>query len=206
MQTLFIIRHGETDFNKQGLIQGRGVNTSLNEEGRNQAQTFFQAYQNIKFAHVFASALLRSQQSVEPFKNLGYEIKISPALDEMSWGIYEGHRADKEMNHIYKELITQWTNGKLDQRMEGGESPLDLQKRQQDFIQYELSALEGNILICTHGRAMRSLLCTLIEEDLSGMDRFPHRNLTLYKLERQNGKYLITESNNADHLKLDLIK
>lgn len=201
MQTLYIIRHGETDYNKQGLIQGRGVNTSLNAVGRKQAQTFFNAYRQIQFDHIFASALLRSQQSVEPFRSLGHQIKISPSLDEMSWGIYEGHRADKEMNHIYKELITQWSNGKLDQGMQGGESPIDLQKRQKEFIENELEPLKGNILICTHGRAMRSLLCTLIDEDLSCMDRFPHRNLTLYKLIKQNEKYQIIESNNTDHLK-----
>ena len=41
---IFIIRHGETDYNLQGIIQGKGVNPSLNDKGRKQAQLFFDHY------------------------------------------------------------------------------------------------------------------------------------------------------------------
>jgi probable phosphoglycerate mutase len=42
----FIIRHGETDFNLQGIVQGRGVDPSLNETGRRQANQFYEYYKN----------------------------------------------------------------------------------------------------------------------------------------------------------------
>ena len=44
-KTFYIIRHGETDLNRQGIIQGRGMNTDLNEKGAAQAAAFFNAYQ-----------------------------------------------------------------------------------------------------------------------------------------------------------------
>ncbi|RYZ95555.1 MAG: histidine phosphatase family protein, partial [Sphingobacteriaceae bacterium] len=34
LKTLYIVRHGQTDLNKQGIVQGRGMNTDLNDEGR----------------------------------------------------------------------------------------------------------------------------------------------------------------------------
>ncbi|MFM8374363.1 MAG: histidine phosphatase family protein, partial [Bacteroidota bacterium] len=37
---VYFIRHGETDFNRQGIIQGRGVDSDLNETGRQQARAF----------------------------------------------------------------------------------------------------------------------------------------------------------------------
>ena len=37
LKTLYIVRHGQTDLNKQGIVQGRGMNTDLNDEGRKQA-------------------------------------------------------------------------------------------------------------------------------------------------------------------------
>jgi len=43
-KTIYIIRHGETDLNRLGIVQGRGMDTSLNEKGLEQAEAFYQAY------------------------------------------------------------------------------------------------------------------------------------------------------------------
>ena len=44
MKQLYIIRHGETELNRLGIVQGRGVDASLNETGITQAEAFFQKY------------------------------------------------------------------------------------------------------------------------------------------------------------------
>ena len=44
---LYIVRHGQTELNKQGIIQGRGMDTDLNDEGRKQAAQFFEAYKSV---------------------------------------------------------------------------------------------------------------------------------------------------------------
>lgn len=66
-KTIYIIRHGETDYNKQGIIQGGGIDSSLNELGRRQAQQFYQAYHHIQFDRIYTSELKRTHQSVAPF-------------------------------------------------------------------------------------------------------------------------------------------
>ena len=43
LKTLYIVRHGQTDLNKKGIVQGRGRDTDLNKEGRRQADMFFSA-------------------------------------------------------------------------------------------------------------------------------------------------------------------
>jgi len=48
-KTLYIVRHGQTDLNKQGIVQGRGRDTDLNAEGRKQAGLFYKAYQSVPF-------------------------------------------------------------------------------------------------------------------------------------------------------------
>ena len=48
-KTIYLIRHGQTDFNKQGIVQGSGVDSSLNDEGHAQARKFFEAYHHINF-------------------------------------------------------------------------------------------------------------------------------------------------------------
>lgn len=197
---LFIIRHGETDFNLQGIVQGRGVNPGLNETGRKQADLFYKYYQNESFEAVYTSSLLRTHQSVSGFIDQGIPWLQFAELDEISWGIFEGRRASPDFKWMYRELLTKWNEGKVEEKAPGGESPVDVQQRQVRFIQYLLSQPVDKVLICMHGRAMRIFLPTLLEKPLTAMDEFPHHNLTLYKLKFSNGKFTIELFNNMDHL------
>src|SRR6185503_16437267 len=88
-KTLYIVRHGQTDLNKQGIVQGRGLDTDLNEEGRKQAKLFFNAYKNVPFDKIYISELKRTQQSIQPFIDLGITYEKLSGLDELAWGIYE---------------------------------------------------------------------------------------------------------------------
>ncbi len=90
---LYLVRHGETDFNRKRIVQGRGVNASLNERGREQSRMFFAAYGHLPFEHVFVSSLDRSQQTAEPFLERGLPWSAHPELDEIDWGRSEGKRA-----------------------------------------------------------------------------------------------------------------
>jgi broad specificity phosphatase PhoE len=60
---IFIIRHGETDFNQLGIVQGKGVNSSINAKGMQQAQAFFEAYRNENFEKIYISQLQRTAQT-----------------------------------------------------------------------------------------------------------------------------------------------
>ncbi|HYG15236.1 MAG TPA: histidine phosphatase family protein, partial [Bacteroidia bacterium] len=40
-KTIYLVRHGETEFNRMGIVQGSGVDSELNETGRKQADLFF---------------------------------------------------------------------------------------------------------------------------------------------------------------------
>ncbi|MBK7958290.1 MAG: histidine phosphatase family protein [Bacteroidetes bacterium] len=70
---IYIIRHGETDMNKRNMVQGRGVNSVLNEHGHRQAKAFFEAYRHIPFEIAYSSSLTRTIQTIQPFVQLGIE-------------------------------------------------------------------------------------------------------------------------------------
>jgi len=180
---IYIIRHGETDLNKSGIVQGRGMNSQLNEKGKMQAQAFFRHFGNEAFEIIYTSSLLRSQQTVQPFVNAGHSIFPHHELDEISWGIYEGRLPDRQTSQEYVDMLKKWRSGVLDEKIPGGESPRELQQRQLKFIENILKpSAHKKILICSHGRAIRSLLCTMLGHDLSKMDDYPHQNLSLYKI------------------------
>ncbi len=198
---IYVIRHGQTEHNKKGIVQGKGVNLPLNETGQAQARKFFDAYKEVPFDVVYTSTLLRAQETVADFLKLGIPHIIRPELDEISWGNFEGNAAVMEQSDAFKNLLTAWRNGELDQKPEGGESPLDLQKRQMPFIQEIQNSPHSKILVCMHGRAMRCLMCTLTNSPLTDMEKFEHVNLTLYKLSLSPlGEFSLKLNNHQDHL------
>ncbi|RMG84433.1 MAG: histidine phosphatase family protein, partial [Bacteroidetes bacterium] len=85
-KTIFILRHGQTDYNRQGIVQGGGVDSSLNETGEAQAQAFYEKYAGEGFEVVLTSTLQRTRQTVQSFIESGIPWEQFPEIDEMSWG------------------------------------------------------------------------------------------------------------------------
>lgn len=203
LKNLYIIRHGETEFNKLNIVQGSGVDTDLNEKGNKQADLFFSAYQNHPFDIVYTSALKRTHQSVKGFLESGLPHIALPELNEISWGAFEGKQQTEEQRLIYWETINQWNNGQLDVKIPEGESPLDLQQRQQKALEHILqNNNHEHILICMHGRAMKSFLCLLLDLPLTQMENFQHSNLCLYHVSYTGSGFELVSGNNTDHLTL----
>ena len=88
-KTIYLIRHGETDFNLQGIVQGSGVNSSINETGKNQASQFYKHYKSIPFQVVITSNLNRTIETASPFIDSGIPHYIYPEFNEIEWGIFE---------------------------------------------------------------------------------------------------------------------
>ncbi len=202
IKTLYIVRHGQTDLNKQGIVQGRGRDTDLNEEGRSQAQQFYHAYQHIAFDKIYISKLKRTQQSIQPFIDSGLPYEKLSGLDELAWGVLEGQPSTPANKAAFMKLLREWLDGKLDSKFEGGESPNEVKARQLEAMQTIMShPEEKTVLVCMHGRAMRLLLCILMNRPLTEMENYPHQNLVLYKITWDGEKYEIADFNNAQHLK-----
>jgi probable phosphoglycerate mutase len=199
---LYIIRHGETDLNKQGIVQGRGINSDLNDTGRMQAAAFYKAYKDVPFDKVYTSKLKRTHQTVKGFIDAGIPWEQLEGLDELAWGIWEGKPNDENAICAFKGLMEQWEAGDYDAHFEGGESPNDVVKREQQALDIIKAATnEKRVLVCMHGRAMRLFLCLLTNKPIAEMTEFPHQNTTLYKVELSGEQFVITEFNNTDHLK-----
>ncbi len=196
---LYIIRHGETDFNKRGIVQGRGVNSDLNEMGQQQARSFYKAYHHIPFDRIYTSSLKRTHQTVEPFISKGIEWVELHELDELDWGVNEGREATAEMKTEFQQLTRKWMEGDLDIKFPGGESPIEVNHRQKIAIQKIISEPVNHALICMHGRALRLILCELLNIPLSNMDTFPHSNVSLYRLKYSDNKFEMLDFNNTDH-------
>jgi len=178
------------------------VNTSLNDKGIRQSQAFYNFYKDVKFDRIYTSILNRSIETVQPFIDLGITWESYEGLNEISWGDKDGMKVTVSENKYYHEVIKRWAQGEVDLRIDGGDSPLDVAKRQQPIIELIKSRDEDeNILICMHGRAIRIILCLLTNSDLRLMDEFVHENLCLYMLEYNEAEgFKLLKRNNIEHL------
>jgi broad specificity phosphatase PhoE len=201
-KTIYLIRHGETEYNKRGIIQGSGINSDLNDKGRLQARLFYMAYKHIQFDKIYISKLNRTYQSVEPFieNNLKYE--QLDGLNEINWGVMEGAIPNSLNQLHYQKMIEDWKMGYLDNAIENGETPNQMFIRQKLALEKIMAAAnENTILICMHGRAIRSFLCLLLNQPLSRMEEFYHSNLCLYVLKHnENGRFDVEIENSTEHL------
>lgn len=202
-KSIYLIRHGETDYNRRGIVQGSGVDSDLNEMGQAQALAFFQAYQHVPFRKIYVSGLRRTYQTAEPFIDLGIPYEKLTGLNEISWGVMEGKAPGNLDNEYYRTLIEAWSAGNTALPTDGGESPEQVEARQRVAIEMILSHPdETPVLITMHGRAMRILLCWLTNRPLAQMDYFEHSNLCLYKLryDYDTQTFDIELSNDTAHL------
>ncbi len=200
-KSLYIIRHGQTDLNLKGIVQGRGINSPLNDTGRQQAEAFYEHYKNEQFDKIYTSTLLRTHQTVDLFLRQGIPWEQLEGLDEIGWGIYEGREQTPEVMQGFLELTGGWRNGELDSSVEGGETPNQLLARQRRALDHIMASPgEEQVLICMHGRAMRVFLCMLINRDIALMDDFPHTNTALYRVHFNGEEFAITDTYNIKHL------
>jgi probable phosphoglycerate mutase len=199
---IYIIRHGQTDFNLQNIVQGSGVDSSLNGQGRLQAEAFYNAYKAVPFDKVYTSALKRTKETVASFLNQGIPWESLAGLNEISWGTKEGFQITPEEDQYYHYMLKQWQLGNTSLRIEGGESPEDVVKRMQPALDHILAKTEEkNVLVCMHGRAIRIILCMLLNYPLKSMDMFEHENLCLYLVNYNGSFFNVERYNDTSHLR-----
>lgn len=124
MKQLYIIRHGETRFNRSHLMQGRGINASLNDTGRKQADAISIYLKDKPVSKIVTSSLKRAKESAEPLCRL-FNVKPEAytELDEMDFGDLEGKSFDEVKSDLV-HLHESWSSGKLEISPENGETPI----------------------------------------------------------------------------------
>ena len=195
---IYVIRHGETDANKNGVLQGSS-NWPLNDSGIKLAILTGQKMKDIKFDICYSSPLDRALQTaniiLKESKN-NTKIEIDQRISEINMGNYEGKKFRPGENEvpIIKVLLFK-LNAFLVGRFKGGESAADVCKRTQDFL-LELSKKENeyqNVLVSTHGCAMRAMLNRLYKNRFNfWQGRVPY-NCAVNIIEVKNGKIELIE-------------
>lgn len=109
------------------------------------------------------------------------------------------------MVEAYKQLISEWGKGNFNASLQDGESAKELAERSQRFIDSLKTRPEKLILVCSHGRALRCLMCCVKGQHLREMENYRHSNTGLFKV-HWDGKYTVEFENDTRHLEEQEIK
>ena len=157
MTKILVIRHGPTDWNEAGLIQGR-TDRSLSEAGREQIAGM-RLPDEWAAAHCLSSPL---QRAIETARILKLDPKPEPRLIEMAWGEWEGKRLKDLRPTQGAEIAANEAKG-LDFLPPGGESPRDVQVRLRPL----LSEVRTPTIFVTHKGVLRALYALAVDWDMS---------------------------------------
>ena len=202
MQEFFFIRHGQTDYNKNHIVQGSGVDSELNAVGHIQARQFYDFYKKTGFELLISSKLKRSIQTIQPFiDHMDIPHEAHDTINEISWGVHEGKSGNIEMKRSYDLMVSEWQNGNYNARLKGAESAQELRDRCHEFVEYIKTLNQNKVLICSHGRALRCLMCIMKEQSLQHMESYGHHNTGLFLGQYDKGVFRFVLENDISHRK-----
>lgn len=167
---LYIMRHGETDYNAKGRAQG-WTDIPLNENGRELAKMAAEGgMKEIPFDLIISSPLGRAVESAKLVTG-GKEIPmiLDERIKEINFGDWDGMTSAeiKESKADSEEERMMWTKPYQFKGIPGGESILDVIARTKDFFEELIQNPEyedKTILVSTHGCAMRGILHNVYED------------------------------------------
>ena len=204
-QTLiYFVRHGETEYNRQRIVQGRGIDSVLNETGKQQAELLARRLDSVPFDAIYTSTLRRARQTAKILARSHPQAPVSylEDLEEMAWGVYEGAHPSSHRDEALDAIKSQWREGIFHEPIEGGESILDVQERAMRAVDHILEQEQGRtVLAVTHGRYLRILLASLLDEyGLQRMHELPHSNTAVNRIVCCEGTFEADLLNCTAHL------
>jgi len=202
---IILVRHGETDWNKQGRFQGQ-IDIPLNQNGKAQAQAASEFLKNVSIQKAFSSSLSRPRETAQIIlkEHPGIEISLKENLKEIGHGKWEG-KLESEIKSDWPDLLQEWKIQPEKVQMPDGENIKEVSTRSiQGWIEI-CENLKNNetALVVAHDAVNKTILCHLLGLTPSEIWMIKQGNggITIIDLsEREDQPHQITCLNITSHL------
>ena len=203
MASWYLVRHGETEWNRTGRMQGH-LGVPLSAEGRRQATLLAGRLRSVEFSAVYCSDLPRAAETAGII-GAGRNLAITPDSDlrEFSYGEWEGLTLE-EVETRYPGALAERieAGGNLGFTAPGGESAIDAHQRVRRFSTRASASLDAreNVLVVAHGGSLRALVVCLL--DLADTDFWKFRvdNTAVAVVSDHDGSRVLESWNDTSHL------
>jgi broad specificity phosphatase PhoE len=200
MQRLILVRHGESEWNKEGRIQGY-QDCDLSDLGREQARRLKERLDLERIDFAYSSTAVRAVETGRIA--LAHRMDVAPrkALGEISLGVWEGVTAE-ELRERLPEEMDLWFRKPSKVRIEGAELLRSFRRR----VTREIARIRGerdgeaSIVIITHGGVICTYLTGVLGLKLDDLWRFKIRNGSITRLIFPMNEPRIEVLNDISHL------
>jgi uncharacterized phosphatase len=203
MARFYLLRHGETEWNRDGNRYCGRTDIALSDTGREQVQSAKNALQDVPFQAAYASPLQRSRSTAERIAvPHGLAVKEDPRILEIDFGRWEG-LSKKEIIERDPQGWTDWLQDPTHVRAGGnGESGLEVFQRALDFFAEKSQLHAGqNVLVVGHNTLNRLFICGSLDVPFSQYRRFIQSNTGISILELDGSEISWIKMNETAHLR-----
>ena len=190
MLQVYLVRHGETEWNAARRIQGQS-DSPLTANGEHQARLVAQRVSKQGITHVITSDLGRTRRTAQIIAEAcGCEVITDPRLRELHMGVLEERLIDS-LTPQEEQWRQQMVDGTADGRIPQGESMSELGDRMREALESCLMLPEGSKpLIVSHGIALGCLISTVLGLPAYAERRLRLRNCSLSRVDHQQSPWL----------------
>ncbi|HHV63288.1 MAG TPA: histidine phosphatase family protein [Firmicutes bacterium] len=198
---VFLVRHGQTKWNKDSICRGR-LDVELDETGINQAVATGRALSHLRFEAVYSSPLaraMRTAQEIAAFHNLN----VTPVdgLIDIDFGEWQGLTIE-QVRQKYPDIYRLWQKEPQNVRFPGGESLDEVTQRALSAMQGIIARHpEGNIVMVSHRVVNKVLLCATLGLDNSHFWLIGQDTCCINVIEPAYDRYIIHTLNDTCHIK-----
>jgi len=200
MGTLLIVRHGETEWNAEGRIQGH-TDIGLSEKGAEQARSLGQRLADRQIDVAYSSDLKRTSETAKLALG-GRDITLNetPRLREYNKGIFEGMTLS-EIQEKFPAEYPKYLEKDLSYAPEGGETTRDVSTRIASiFAEIKANHLDETVLVVSHGGVLRAAMVSLLGMPLEGNWSFVFGNCGLTMVDTYTDNAVLRLFNDTSHI------
>lgn len=196
---LYLVRHGQTEWNAVGRAQGHS-DIGLDEVGQTQARALSRAFSSLPLRQIWSSDLVRSADCARAVADAtGVSVTLDSVLRERAMGQWEGLYYP-EFNARFAEIAGPDDPHRIFAAPPGGESLADVWRRIEPLLR-KLQVEVEPTLILTHGGTCSLLLARLLRANLESARSFRFGNCGITELERRpDGLFNLVRYNDVAHL------
>ncbi len=201
MTKLFLIRHGQSEWNKRNMIQGQ-TNTMLTDLGKEQAFSLGKRLLKEDIDIIYTSDLLRAYTTAKIIANTIHKPLVSSEfIREINFGPWEG-LSFEEIKEKYSEEYFTWLKEPDKLNINGAETLQIVQNRALKYIDYIIREnKDKNIAIVSHGAILKTIILGLLDINLSHYKNISLNNVSLIIIEFRDYNRVLTLFNDISHLK-----
>ncbi|MDZ8086905.1 MAG: histidine phosphatase family protein [Nostoc sp. DedQUE12b] len=177
---LLLVRHGETDWNRQTRFQGQ-IDVPLNDNGRQQSQKAGEFLQDVDINFAVSSTMLRPKETAEIIlkQHPNVKLELQDGLREISHGLWEG-KLETEIEQEFPGELQRWRLIPTQVQMPEGENLQQVWERSVAAWQSILQAASNNqsktVLVVAHDATNKTLLCHILGLSLENFWSFRQGN------------------------------